>query len=242
MTGKPGSPNESIDIMGAIAVKMALDRWIVPDFEKSGEARLGIIWEPTTVLMRQIVEGKRADVVIIIDEAMDQLEEQGIVQAGTRVEIARAVLGVGIRAGARRPDLSSVEAFRAALINADGVAYSKGGASGIYFAGLIERLGISEAIRPVIIPAGFTAEKVASGEAEIAIQQTSELMSVPGIEIAGLFPDEYQVTTEFSAAIFSGARNPEGAARFLQALTSEQAASAYRNGGLVSRLPSNEIS
>jgi len=236
MTGHAASPDGTISVMSAIAVKVAFDRWIVPGFEASHRTRLDIVWEPTTVLMRQIDEGRRADVVVAIDKAMDRLEERGIVRAATRVAIARAVLGVGIKAGARKPDLSSPEAFRTALTRADGVAFSRGGASGIYFAGLIERLGIADAIRPVVIPAGFTAEKVAAGEAELAIQQTSELMSVPGIEIAGLFPEEYQVSTDFSAAIFTDARDPEGAARFIEALSSPEADRAYRDGGLVSRL------
>ncbi len=226
MTGHISSPNGTISVMSAIALKVAFDRWIVPGFEKSQGARLDIVWEPTTVLMRQIEEGRRADVVVVIDEAMDRLVEQGVVRADTRMSIARAVLGIGIKAGGRKPDLSNSEAFKAALTNADGVAYSRGGASGIYFAGLIERLGITGAIKPVVIPAGFTAEKVASGEAELAVQQTSELMSVPGIEIAGLFPQEYQVSTDFSVAIFSDALDPEGAGRFVEALVSRLAPAA----------------
>ena len=124
------------------------------------------------------------------------------------------------------------------MLAARAVAYSKAGASGIYFAALIERLGIAEAVnaRAVVIPMGFTAEKVASGEADLAIQQVSELMSVPGIDVAGPFPAELQTVSTFDAAIFADAANPEGAAAFIAALSTPAAAKAYADGGLVSRL------
>ena len=144
----------------------------------------------------------------------------------------------GVRNGAVKPDVSTVASFKSAMVAARAVAYSKAGASGIYFAQLIERLGIAEAVnaRAVIIPMGFTAEKVASGEADIAIQQISELMSIAGIDVAGPFPADIQAVTTFDAAVFTDAVNPEGAAAFLQALTSPAAATAYVNGGLISRL------
>lgn len=236
MTGDT-APANPITVMSAIALKVAFERGIAPAFEAAGAARLDFTWEPTTVLMQQIEDGRRADVVVLIDDAMDRLVERGIVRVRSRMAVARAMLGVGIRAGAAHPDLSTPAAFKQALVGADGVAYSRAGASGIYFAGLIERLGIAAAMRPVVIPAGFTAEKVMSGEAELAIQQTSELMSVPGIEIAGLFPEEFQVMTDFSAAMFEGAVNPQGAERFLEAIAPRRAASAYRAGGLQPRLP-----
>ena len=127
------------------------------------------------------------------------------------------------------------------MVSARAVAYSKAGASGIYFAGLIERLGIAQAVnaRAIVIPMGFTAEKVASGEAEVAIQQVSELLTVPGIDIVGPFPPELQTVTRFDAATFAEAASPRGAMAFHAALTSPAAAKAYDDGGLVSRLASN---
>jgi molybdate transport system substrate-binding protein len=124
------------------------------------------------------------------------------------------------------------------MVNARAVAYSKAGASGIYFSRLIDRLGIAKAVnaRAVIIPMGFTAEKVASGEADLAVQQISELMSVAGIDVAGPFPAEIQAVSTFDAAVFTDAANPEGASALLDVLTSPTAATAYADGGLVSRL------
>ena len=124
------------------------------------------------------------------------------------------------------------------MVDARAVAYSKAGASGIYFADLIVRLGIAEAVnaKAVIIPMGFTAEKVANGEADLAVQQISELMTVPGIDVVGPFPAEIQVASRFDAAIFTDAANSPGAQAFLRLLTSPAAAQAYADGGLSSRL------
>jgi molybdate transport system substrate-binding protein len=126
------------------------------------------------------------------------------------------------------------------MLGAKAVAYSKAGASGIYFAGLIERLGIADAVKAkgVMIPMGFTAEKIISGEADLAIQQISELMSVPGIDVAGPFPAEIQVASRFDAAIFGEAANVAGAQALLRVLTSAAAAKAYADGGLISKLES----
>jgi molybdate transport system substrate-binding protein len=169
---------------------------------------------------------------------MEELAGKGIILADTLVPVARSLLGVAVKAGARRPDISSPDAFIHMLTSVDRVAFSQGGASGIYFSGLIERLGIADAVNAnaVTIPAGFTAEKIMSGEAEVAIQQISELMSVPGIEIVGPFPDAFQSVVELSAAVFADAANPSEARAFVSALTMPAAAAAYEKGGLTPRI------
>jgi len=229
---------KTVSVMSGLALEVAVNRWLKPKFEAETDFRLDIDWRPTTAIMRSIDEGRRADVIIAINEAMDRLVATGIVRPGTRASLADSVLGVGVRQGAPRPDISTVEAFKRAMVGARAVAYSKAGASGLYFSKLIDRLGIAAAVnaRAVVIPMGFTAEKVASGEADLAIQQISELMSVAGIDVAGPFPAEIQTVSTFDAAIFTDAANPEGASALLEVLTSPAAAKAYADGGLVSRL------
>ena len=230
---------KTVSVMSGLALEVAVNRWLKPQFEAETSFRLDIDWRPTAAIMRSIDEGRRADVIIAIDNAMDQLAEAGIVRPGTRVTLADSVLGIGVRQGAPRPDISTVEAFKRTMATARAVAYSKAGASGIYFSKLIDQLGIAEAVnaRAVVIPMGFTAEKVASGEADLAVQQISELMSVPGIDVAGPFSAEIQTVSTFDAAIFRDAANLEGASAFIEVLTSPAAATAYADGGLVSRLP-----
>lgn len=232
-------PNQNVvTIMSGLALEVAINRFLKPGFESGSEYRLDIDWRPTAAIMQSIDAGGRADMVIAISEAMDRLVAAGIVRAETRTVLADSVLGVGVRAGAPRPDVSTLEAFKHTMVNARAVAYSKAGASGIYFAGLIERLGIADAVnaKAVVIPMGFTAEKVANGEADLAVQQVSELMTVPGIDVAGPFPAEIQVESRFEAAVFTDAGNAAGAAAFLRCLTSAQAEKAYADGGLTSRL------
>jgi molybdate transport system substrate-binding protein len=230
--------NQVVNVMSGLALEVAVNRWLKPRFEAETGLQLAIDWRPTTAIMRSIEQGGRADVVIAIDKSMDRLVETGVVQAATRVTLADSVLGVGVRAGAPRPDLSTLEAFSQAMVGARAVAYSKAGASGIYFSSLIERLGIAAAVnaRAVVIPMGFTGERVASGEADLAIQQISELMSVAGVDVAGPFPADIQSVSTFDAAIFAQCPSPKGAAALIATLTSPAAATAYADGGLISRL------
>jgi molybdate transport system substrate-binding protein len=227
---------EAISVMSALAVEVAFTRSIIPTFEAASNVDVRILWDPTTVLMRRIENGERADVIVAISGSMKALADSKIVRGQSVVEIAQVGLGLAVKSGAPHPAIATSREFINTLTNARAVAYSKGGASGIYFSELIARLGIADQIntRAVTIPAGFTAEKVASGEADLAVQQISELMSVEGVEVIGPFPAEYQKTTNFSAAVFSDAANPEGAAKFIQALRTEHSQEAYRAGGLTS--------
>lgn len=229
---------KSVRVMSGLAVEVAVNRWIKPRFEAETEFALDFDWRPTAALMRDIAAGARSDMIIAITDSMDKLVADGVVRADTRHKLANSVLGVGVKAGAAKPDISTVEAFKRAMAGARAVSYSKVGASGIYFAGLIERLGIAEVVneRAVVIPMGFTAEKVASGEADLAVQQVSELMSVPGIDIVGPFPPEVQVSSAFEVAIFRDATNEAGAQAFLAALRSPASGEAYEKGGLTSLL------
>ena len=146
---------------------------------------------------------------------------------------ALAVAGwLAVAAGTPHPAINTVEALVRALTQARSVAFSRSGASGIYFDKLLPTLGIAEAVRAkaTIIPAGFTAEKLVSGEADLAVQQISELMVVKGIEVVGPFPEPVQEATVFSAAIMRSAANPGGAARLLAAITALP--EAYRASGL----------
>lgn len=230
--------NSELSIMSALAVEVAFNRSIIPQFETESALRLDVTWAPTTVLERDVANGTRADVMVAIDDAIDRMVDAGILSRETCIPIAQAVLGVAVKAGAPRPDISTLETFKQALCSAKGVAFSEAGASGIYFRKMIAEIGIAEIVeaRAVTIPAGFTAHKVADGEAELAIQQISELMTVDGVDIVGPFPSEVQVSTNFSAAMFVDARNPQGARAFLEALRSPDADRAYGDGGLVSRL------
>jgi molybdate transport system substrate-binding protein len=225
---------DTVRALCGLAIIGAVNQTILPAYRASGHDA-DITWEPTTKLMERINAGERGDVVVLISWAINELIDRDIIVAKSRTPIARAVLGLGVRSGAPKPDISTVAAFRQALLEAPSIVYSRAGASGIYFEQLIDQLGIGDEVRAksVVIPAGLTGEPVARGEADLAVQQISELMSVPGIEVVGPVPPEIQTDTDFEAAIFTEASNPTGARRFIDALVSPEARRAYQATGLI---------
>lgn len=224
----------TLQVKCALVVKGAFDRSIVSSFEAATGDRLEIDWAPTTVIATRLAAGDTADAVLVVGAAMDRLIEDGTADAAGRVEVVASSIGLAVRAGAAHPDIATVQGLKQALLDARSVCYSTGGASGLYFAPLLGRLGIAEAVnrRATLVAQGFTAEKLVSGEADLAVQQISELMVVPGIEVAGPLPDEVQHVTSFSAAPLRGTANSEAVALFLAFLGSATAHAAYRASGL----------
>jgi molybdate transport system substrate-binding protein len=187
---------------------------LVPRFERESEMRLAITWGSTVGLAQDIEAGAGGELAILTAEAIDSLIDRGRVAAGSRVDLARSGIGLAVRQGASKPDIGSPEALRAALLGARSVAHSKTGQSGIYFPSVLERLGIAGQMKPKLvvpetgIPIG---EIVATGEAEIGIQQISELLPVAGIEIVGPLPAPLQKITTFSAGVLATANDPRAA-------------------------------
>ncbi|RFC62763.1 ABC transporter substrate-binding protein [Fulvimarina endophytica] len=228
----------TLNLMSTLAVEVALKRNLLPSFIETTGIALDVSWNPTKVIMQRIADGRRADALVLIDKSMAELVEKGIVVADSVRPIATAKIGIAMARGADRPAIESVDEFKGALLKARSVAYSRAGASGIYFADLIERLGIADAVneKATVIPEGFTARQIVEGKADLAIQQISELMSVEDVDILGPLPADVQSGTDFSVAIFADAEHAREAARLVQHLTSPEAARAYEASGLTSRL------
>ena len=150
------------------------------------------------------------------------------------VDLVQSLVGLAVKTGAAKPDISTPESLQRALLEARSIAYSRIGASGVWFARLIERLGIAEAVnaKATIVPSGLTGELAARGETELAVQQLSELMLVPGIDIVGPLPLALQTPAVFSAAVFTGSAHADLARAFLQSLSSVDAAAAFTAAGL----------
>lgn len=203
-----------------------------PEFERGARVALESAFLPTVRLLERIRGGERGDVAILTAEGVDALIQEQVLEG--RTDLARSFVGVAVRAGTPHPDISSRDAFVATLLAARSVAMSMAGASGIFMAGLIERLGIAEAMRAksTILPSGFTAELAASGAVEIAIQQVSELMVVPGVEIVGRLPAELGGESVFAAGRFRDAAAPEAAGALIAALAAPERAALYRSCGL----------
>jgi molybdate transport system substrate-binding protein len=189
---------------------------------------------PTLALLARLRSGEAADVVILTREGLDELAQEGLVVPDSRVDIALSRVGLAVAAGAEHPDISTVDALRRTLLDARAVAYSRIGASGLFFAGLLDKLGIAKAVNASahIIPGGFTAELLVRGEADLAIQQISELMMVPGVDIVGPVPAELQAPATFSAGRLVGAADTADA--LLRFLSASDIAPILRTAGLES--------
>ena len=156
----------------------------------------------TQALLKSIAEGAGADVVILTTEGIDQLAREGKVVAASRMALGSSGVGMAVRAGAAKPDIASLEAFKRTILSAESVAHSRMGASGIYFAGLLQRLGLADRLKKrVIVEKGPVGAAIARGEAELGAQLLCELAPVAGIDIVGPLPDEVQNLIHFSAGV-----------------------------------------
>jgi len=208
---------------------------ILPEFERAQATSPDITWASTNMLMDEIGNGATGDLAILTDEAIDTLIRAGKVVAGSRVDLGRSAIGIAVRAGAPKPDIGSAQALKAALLAARSISYSKTGISGVYFPTVLERLGIADAVKIVIPPPGTpVGEVVARGDAELGVQQISELLPVAGIAIVGPLPVELQKLTVFSAGLFVGAREPEAAKALVTMLTAPVARALYERRGMES--------
>jgi molybdate transport system substrate-binding protein len=197
---------------------------LVPAFERTSGTKIVITWGSTNALLKELEGGAIGDLAILTAEAIDDLIEHGKAVAGSRVDLARSAIGVAVRKGAKRPDIGSPEALKRALIAAKSVAHSKTGLSGIYFPTVLARLGIADAMKGKIVipdPGTPVGEVVVKGEAEIGIQQISELLPVAGVEIVGPLPDALQKITTFSAGVLTAAKEPNVAAALLKFVVAE---------------------
>ncbi len=217
----------SLRLLSTLAVQGALQE-ILPAWPHPVQAAFA----PTKQLQEQIAAGEPGDAAILTDAAIDALIASGIMAAGSRVDLVRSFIGIAVRPGTPHPDIATPAAFTQTLLDAKSIVFSAAGASGLFFAGLIERLGIAAAVRAkaTIIPAGFTGEPVARGEADLAVQQISELMTVPGIEIVGRLPEALHAGAIFSGGVFAGA--PPAAADLLRFLASDASAAVFRRHGV----------
>jgi molybdate transport system substrate-binding protein len=205
---------------------------LLPRFERVTGHRAIVTFEPSAAIIARLAGGEAADVVILTAAAIDDLVRQGRLDAASRVELARSRIGVAVRAGAPRPDIATAEAFRRTLLAARSFARNDSADSGVFMAGLIERLGIADAMKPktVLVRSGYVAELVARGEVEIAAQQVAELMAVLGVDVTPL-PDEIQHVIVFAAAMPAAAREAQAARELMRFLASPDSAPVYEAKG-----------
>ena len=207
-------------------------------FARNSGSTLVYVTDTTGALQRRLAAGEKADLIVVAGPGMDMLIKQKLVMAESRVDLARALIGVGVKAGAASPDLSTPDTFKAALLKARSVSYvnpASGGTSGTYFEGLLQRMGIADAMKSKIVyrtQGSEVADAVAKGEAELGISFTSELQPNKGVKVAGTLPAAIQLPTIYSAAITAKAGSGDAARAFLRTLTGTEARAAFTKAGL----------
>ena len=223
----------SVHLLSTLALAGAV-RALAARYQAVSGARIDADFAPTVRLLERLKEGETADVLILTQEGLAGLVSAGSVVAESCVDLARSWVGLAVKAGQPHPDISTEAALRSTLLAARSVAYSRLGASGIFFAQLIAKMDIADAInaRATVVPLGFTAERIATGEADIAIQQLSELKQVKGIEIVGSLPLHLQTPAVFSAGRMAASKNVAPSDLLLKFLSSAEATPALVESGL----------
>jgi molybdate transport system substrate-binding protein len=227
--GSPASAAE-IKVMASAAIHDAYVE-LIPAFERASENKVVTEWVPTAEMMRRLKGGETVDLVLMASNGIAELTKLGKVGPGTPV--AKSGIGVSVRAGAPKPDISSADAVKRTLLAANSIAMSTG-PSGVYLAKLFERLGVADEIKGKVkqvqgVPIG---EVVARGDAEIGFQQVSELLPVKGTTYVGALPADIQEITVFDAAVHTGAASADGARALIKFLTTPQAGEAYKKIGM----------
>jgi molybdate transport system substrate-binding protein len=222
-----------IKLLASTAIKDAYLE-LLPQFEKVTGHKVTAAWSSTPDIQKRIAAGEAAELVILGNSGTEELLKQGKLAPNSRANFAKSGIGVAVRAGAPKPDISSADAVKKSVLAAKSVAYSAG-ASGIYLVSMFEKLGISDEVKSktaMVRPGEPVGEVVARGDAEIGFQQVSELIAVKGIEYLGPLPAELQNITVFSGGIHIATKEADAAAALLKFLTAPPATPTLKKRGL----------
>jgi molybdate transport system substrate-binding protein len=222
-----------VAVIASTAMREVMDE-LVPMFERASGHKVAISFLSGAVLPVKMKEDAQADVVVTTPATIDDLVAAGKVVANTRVDFVRSGAGVAVRAGAPKPDVSTPEAFKNALLAAKSVGYSQG-PSGVHFMSVLTKLGIADQVKAkgVVPPLGSrVGTLIAKGEAEIGVQQITELLQIPGIDFIGPLPKELQANIVYATATPTSAKEKAAAAEMVKFLSSEPALPVIKKVGL----------
>ena len=224
-----------VTVLTSVALTSAMDE-LAPQFERATGNKLKIGYSLIADIKKRVIAGESADVIMLSRPAMDDLQKQDKFVAGSVIDVAGTPVAIAAKAGAPKPDISSADALKASLLAAKSIVYAdpaKGGASGVYFATVIDKLGIAEQLkaRTILVPGPQAADVVARGEAELGVAQASEIVPVSGAQLVGPLPGELGSLTQFTAAIGAGSKQAEAAKSLIQFLNGPTAAAVFKAKG-----------
>ena len=210
---------------------------LVPEFEKATGHKVTVDNGTVGQLQKRVDGGETFDVLVLSPKGIDDYIKAGKIAAGSNARVGKVGVGVMVKEGAPKPDVGTVDAFKKALLAAKTVGYidpASGGSSGIYVAGLLDKLGIAEQIKPKakLQKGGHVSDLVKAGEAEIGIHQTSEIVGQAGVTLVGPLPKEIQNYTTYAVGLGSGAKQAEAAKAFIKVLTGPSAAGVLKSKGM----------
>jgi molybdate transport system substrate-binding protein len=223
-----------IKVLVSNALKSSMEE-LAPQFEKASEHKLSLTFGAAAEIKTSIEKGAAVDVAILTAAVTDDLIKEGKLTAAGRADIARAGAGVAARKGAPKPDISTTEAFKHAMLDAKSIAYVGAGATAPYIQSLFERLGIADQVKSKLKPqptSNPAAKAVANGEAELGITQISEILPYAGAELIGPLPAELQLYTVYPAALAADTKAPDAAKALIKFLTAPAAIAVLKAKGL----------
>jgi molybdate transport system substrate-binding protein len=226
---------DEIKVMASVALKSTLDD-LAAKFESTGGGKVTMIYGLAAQLKQRVSDGEADDVAVLIRPMMDDLLKQGKLATGSLTNVGGTPVAIAIRKGAPKPDIGTVDALKHTLIAAKSISYAdpaKGGASGVYFAKVIDQLGLTNELKAktILVPGAQAPELVAKGEAELGVAQGSEIVSVAGAEMLGPLPGNLGSVTLFTAGIAASSKAPDAAKAFIKFITGPNAAPILKAKG-----------
>lgn len=221
VTGGAIAHATEIKVMATVGVKSVLDE-LIPAFEKDRDTKVIAVYEVAAVLKKRVLDGETADVLLLTQSALEELQKQNKLMPGSFTNAAHTPISVAIRDGAPRPDISSVEAFKRTLLAAQSITYpdpALGAASGVYFARVLDRLGLTEAMKAKTVLANAQrgpAAIVAKGDAELAVTEASVIVPVSGVKLVGPLPGELAFSVTLAAGVGADSTLPKVAESFIE--------------------------
>ncbi|NVO16203.1 MAG: substrate-binding domain-containing protein [Rhodoplanes sp.] len=233
-----GAPAHAADIkvLTTGAYKSVVQEMVAP-FEKATGHKVEVVNDTAGAVVKRVAGGETFDVLVLTPGGFTELAKSGRVVADTPVGLAKVGIGVAVKQGAAKPDISTADAFKRALLNARAVAMidpAAGGSSGIYLMKLFERWGIADAVKAkaVLVPGGLVATRVVSGEADLAIHQISEIIAVKDAVLVGPLPADIQNFTVYAGGVSATSKAPDAARAFLKVLSGPEAARVLAAKGM----------
>jgi molybdate transport system substrate-binding protein len=228
--------SQPLKIVTTVAMQGVIDK-LTPEFAKATGLGVEMAFAPPSATLELVRKGERADVVIATPEGIDDLTRQGLIAAGSSRPVARMIMGLAVGPNEPKPDISTAEKFKQALLNTKSVIHADpatGSPSAAHFIKVVTRLGIADEVkRKTITRSGLVAPAVASGECAMAVQQLAELMLVSGVQVLGPFPDELQNVMPLAAGIHARSAAPQAAKALIDLITSPRGKAIVEQSGLL---------